>query len=98
VVQVGFWKGKGTGDCTSPKHTGVMTNKRKPLQGKKHFFFFFCAIVTHVNTLTDSKPHFLTPQSAAKVSQSISNSTIPCGWKDWKSMAYNILDKGTGTW
>jgi hypothetical protein len=24
----------------------------------------------------DSKPHFLTPQSAAEVSQSISNSTI----------------------
>lgn len=32
--------------------------------------------MTDVNTLTDSKPHFLTPQSAAKVSQSISNSTI----------------------
>jgi hypothetical protein len=32
--------------------------------------------VTNINTLTDSKPHFLTPQSEAKVSKSISNSTI----------------------
>lgn len=32
-------------------------------------------IVTHEHT-EDSKPHFLTPQSAAKVSKSISNSTI----------------------
>jgi hypothetical protein len=33
-------------------------------------------MVTDINTLMDSKRHFLKPHSAAKVSKSISNSTI----------------------
>jgi hypothetical protein len=41
-----------------------------------HVAFFFCAIVTDINTLTNFRPHFLTPQSAVNVSKSISNSTI----------------------
>jgi hypothetical protein len=55
--------------------------------------------VAGINTLTDSKPHFLAPPTAAKFSKSISKSTIRlAGEKDWTPMAYNILDKGTGTW
>jgi len=75
MLQIEFCTANGTMYCTSPEHTGVLTND---------CYFracsnFFCATVTDINTLMDSKPHFLTPQSEAKVTKSISNSTIRLG-------------------